>query len=513
MTQKKHTKILRKVITLILLSMVIFSCDREVSVSPTAQPELENTQVYISSSPEGVHIYIDGKTTGLTTPDTVKWLKNGEHSLVLKEQLFEDQDFLINTTEDSTTNFYYDYASDPKNYGSILLTSDPVGSSIYLNDSLLNNTTPFTITPLFPGTYKIRLTAEGYRSDSSLVSVLANREVRLDIILPDTSIWVTYNEDNSPLANNTINSIYVDNNNLVWLGTRSGIVQKNGKTWNIFNEENSILPNDIINKISQSKDGTYWIGTINGLTTIKDNIWSTYQSTNSSLPGNYITDIDFDNLGNTWVGTGNGLVKINGSNWTVYKTSNSGIPANFITGVSIDKNNNNIWVGTNAFGIARFDGISQWAYFTKYVADTSNVYLSKLSQHKFDVAGDTTLMSNPISTLEVDNNGNVWAGFSPNLMAGIIGGVQLYRNNSWETVDFGLSDKRVRDFHVDKNNVIWISTVEGLIKYIDISNIGFFRWFNSGLPSSDITASYLDKNNILWIATKHDGIVKYKGEQ
>ncbi len=222
-------KIFEQIFLLILLSLVLFSCDRKVSISPPEQPIFETGKIFVDSKPNNFQIFIDGKATGSTTPDTVTWVKKGVHNLTLKKNLFENQKFTIKTTNDSISNFYYDYYSDSNNYSSIFITSTPPRCSIYLDDSLLNETTPFIIRPLFPGTYKVKLTYLGYRSDSSFISVSANKEIKLDLILPDTSVWITYNKENSQLISNKINTIYVDNNNLLWIGTNDGIVQKNGK--------------------------------------------------------------------------------------------------------------------------------------------------------------------------------------------------------------------------------------------------------------------------------------------
>ncbi len=514
---KKKIKI---AIIFVLILFFCISCNKEVTVSSPEQPKFETGKLFIDSKPDGSQIFVDEKFTGSITPDTILWLKEGENEVTLKRKFYEDREFIIKITNDCTTSFYYDYLADPKNYGSLELSSDPPGSSIYFNDSLLNQTTPHTIRSLVPGTYKIKLSFPIHRSDSTISIVYANNMTKSFFLLPDTTVWVTYNEENSKLINNSINSIYVDNNNLVWLGTREGIVQNKGNFWNLINKENSLLPNNLITKIIQNQDGTYWIGTSNGLVTIENDIWTTYQTSTSSLPGNFITDIDFDNLGNTWVGTNKGLVKNNSSNWTVYENLDPTYTANFITGVATNKENNNIWIGTNDFGIAKFDGNNEWEYYQRGIA-------AFFEGRPIYEINDSTIMSLHISTMEVDNNGNVWAGFGPSyLKAESIGeevgmgkdysGIERhdYSTDRWEVIDIGFSDIRIRDFHIDNNNnSVWISTGKGLIKKTANSSTKTFIQGNSGLPSSDITASYLDKNNILWVGTRTEGIVKYKGEQ
>lgn len=290
--------------------MFYVACDRKVSVSPNEIINYSTGSVFISSVPPGAQIIVDGKLSGFVTPDTIKWLTNGNHEFTLKLEYFLDYNFSIITENNLINEISYNYYLDTTNKGSLFLRSVPIQCSIFLDDSILIEKTPATISSLLPKKYKIKFAYPEHRSDSTIARVSANELTSVYLSLLDTTIWVNFNIENSKLNNNTVDDIFVDENNLVWMATREGIVQNNGSYWNFYNTTNSFLPNNIVHKIKKDNNNTFWIATLEGLSTIVNDSWKTFTSNNSMLPGDFISDVDFDNLGNTWVATDRGLLKI-----------------------------------------------------------------------------------------------------------------------------------------------------------------------------------------------------------
>lgn len=59
-------------------------------------------------------------------------------------------------------------------FGQLIVTSEPPGANIDLNDSLTSRKTPFSFTKINPGNYKIRLALAGYFPDSANVKLTEN---------------------------------------------------------------------------------------------------------------------------------------------------------------------------------------------------------------------------------------------------------------------------------------------------------------------------------------------------
>lgn len=478
---------LKKSILFILLLFV--SCDKEVSVSEPQTYETGKAKIFISTTPAKATIYVDDKNFGLTTPDTVKWLSEGEHKFTLKLEPFLDFTFNAIVKNESVTIENYNYYTDYRNFGSIKFSSKPDSCTIYFNDSLLSFKTPYTITNLIPATYKVKYSYPEHRSDSTNIFVYAGKQSLVHMNLADTTVWVTYNKDNSFIPDNTINDIMFDDNNKMWIATwHSGIVTNRTGAWENLLKENSNLPGNIVHRLKKDKLNNIWAATYFGLAKITKNNIIQFTTLNSKIPDNYVSDLDFDDLQNIWVGTQKGVSKFDGfESWTTYKTSSSSIPADFITAVEIDLNNN-LWIGTNNFNTITFDGLSNW---TSYQSDTSPI-------------GDS------VNDLLFDINNVLWIGLTTDLKSGKYGGVYVLENNSMKEIDLGLSNKYINKFYYDDANTMWIGTRGGLIEAKSVDNYKLYTSSNSKLPINDILCIAKDNAGNMWFGTNGRGLIKYK---
>lgn len=72
---------------IIIMAILITSCE-DSTTDPTPTPTTGNLAV--ASTPSGAQIWIDGSNTGKVTPDTIKNLSAGTHSLTLKLNGYKD---------------------------------------------------------------------------------------------------------------------------------------------------------------------------------------------------------------------------------------------------------------------------------------------------------------------------------------------------------------------------------------------------------------------------------------
>src|SRR5687768_13503873 len=101
--------------------------------------------------------------------------------------------------------------------------------------------------------------------------------------------------------------------------------------WTNYNTSNSPIPENAVRCIAIDNNGVKWIGTDYGLAAFDDVNWTVYQTFNSGIPDNSIRSLAVDDQDNIWIGTfNNGLVRFDGSNWIIYNISNSGLPDNYV---------------------------------------------------------------------------------------------------------------------------------------------------------------------------------------
>jgi len=149
----------------------------------------------------------------------------------------------------------------------------------------------------------------------------------------------------------------------------------------------------------------------------------------------------------------------------------------------------NLWFGTLAKGVARFDG-------------NELIYLTKKDG----------LIGNQINGIAEDKTGNLWFATTE--------GVSKYDGKTFSnfTTTDGLSDNSTWSILVDSKGTIWVSTIEG-VSYYSGKNFIDFKLQNTKVknPTSVISTSLVweiieDSKGNIWFGTDGVGAFKYDGK-
>ncbi len=336
------------------------------------------------------------------------------------------------------------------------------------------------------------------------------------VIKFDGTNWTTYTDNNSGLINNTINSIAIDANNNVWIGTNGGVSVFNGTTWNSYTSSNGLV-NNYINAISIDLQGDIWFGTLSGVSEFNGTNWMNY-TTSNGLITNYITSIAVDSIGNLYFGTlAYGVMQFDGTNWTNYNPSN-GLVNNSVFAITI--NNGILWFGYGNLGggASSFNG-TNWTNYNTANGLPDNQVNTMLFDAKgkiwfgtgdgvthFDGSNWTTynksngLEVNMIYGMALDTAGNLWIGY------GGEGGITKFDGINWTTY---YNAFYVQAITVDSKNNIWIGTNSSGVYKFDGTN-----WTNyktqDGLADNDVYCITIDNSGNKWIGTLN-GVSRFDG--
>jgi eukaryotic-like serine/threonine-protein kinase len=141
--------------------------------------------ISINSAPSGAGVWLDGKSTGKTTPATLS-VDQGSHRIELRKQGFENEAATINVKDGETANYAptldpIPVATDlpkkgggffgkifggqkvPEGKGVSIVKSNPPGAQILVNGKAHNETAPARIA-LDPGKYKLTLKLAGRKN-------------------------------------------------------------------------------------------------------------------------------------------------------------------------------------------------------------------------------------------------------------------------------------------------------------------------------------------------------------
>jgi hypothetical protein len=478
--------IYRAIITVIIL-IIFNSCERQVSVS-SADEIIYYGFIYIDSNPRGASIYLNGKNTGRTAPDSLRFLPAGSYLVNLKLKYYRDTSFTVQLSDPDLKEYFIDYYQNPLMFGNANFTSDPAGAKIILNDSLLQPVTPYSMKNLRPGNYVVEYQIKNYRNAVFNIVVESNKTSSVYYKLRDTSQWVDYQISNSSVVSNLLTCVDADFNNIKWIGSfDKGLISFDGGTFKNFSMTNSPIPSNNITCISIDQNNQKWIGTDAGIAVFDNNSWTIYSKNNSGLTNNNINSIKFeDNI--TWIGTPSGLVRFDGSNWTLYDTviTKPIVQYAAVSDIAIDKDGYK-WLSTSGTGIFKFkNGI-----FGKAFTDSI-----------------PNIPTNSLSSDAIAMDGEKWFGHLPS--AGKRGGVSIYNGNSWKNIFIGSEGNLIEDIYVDNSNTKWVATNEGLFQIVGATPLYFYNRNNSLISFSHIKGTVKDDDGIIWIATYGGGLNKLK---
>lgn len=487
---------------ILIIVICITSCEKEISTSPS-NPPVSTGKIIFDSNPRGAEIFINGDNTGRFTPDSIIFFEPGEYTVKMRLYPYLDIIDSVEVQNENTSSITADFFGDTRNFGSITVNSIPSNAQIYLRDSLLDVTTPTVINQLWPGLYSVACTFPEHRKKQSYVLIRGGESKSTTVVMQDTSIFVDYNPPNSDFPSIQALCIEIDQNNIKWVGLPgTGLVRFTENSIVHYNASNSELQNDFISCIVIDDQNNKWIGTHKGLVIIdNDENWTVFTTENSDIPHDHITAIAFDSEGNVWIGATDPiiarlLIKYDGTEWSSYNASN------IITSLAVD-HSDRIWVGKNN-GFLIFEN-GEWR---NIVSDLP------VAHH---------LRGNPIESMAIDDDGNVWvvAGGISRGFSYTPGGLYVFINDIFSQID--LPENLISHIHISPNGNKWISCLGRyplnfiedtriiLMKLDDMGSLTTYSKADCDLPAAMLRASASQSNGDLWIATRDKGIVKYKG--
>jgi ligand-binding sensor domain-containing protein len=335
---------------------------------------------------------------------------------------------------------------------------------------------------------------------------------------------------------NHLYSIDFDSQGNVWAGGLAFIRKYvNGENTLTYNVYNTSLTSYFIDGLDFEQNGKAWFATsMGGVCSYNGIVWDGYNPYNQGFQpwtflNNSANDIFVDKQnGNVWVAS-NGVGYWNGTSWTIFNLSNSNIPDNEETNVTKD-NKNRIWIGTEGYGAAFYDGY-EWTRLNfgsytsnsindiQYAPDGSVWFASDYGLHKttdginfisFDQS-NSGLPGNYINAIAFEQNGTMWVG-TENGLAKLVNNVWTVYNES----NSGLPANFVSDIELGSQGIIWVSGFNTQLwpYYGGIAKFNGTNWttytpLNSPLTHIQVERLKLDPSGNLWISTYSEGLMKF----
>jgi signal transduction histidine kinase/ligand-binding sensor domain-containing protein/DNA-binding response OmpR family regulator len=233
-------------------------------------------------------------------------------------------------------------------------------------------------------------------------------------------------------------------------------------------------------------------GTLNAQ---KRNFRFNYYTTDDGLSQNMVDCIFQDSKGFMWFGTWNGLNRFDGYTFRTYSPGDQGeyrLGSIFIYDIEEDPSGN-LWIGT---------------------ADGLNVYLyekDRFLQYTHEPGNDSTISSNQVNCLMVDDAGTLWVGTDRGLDRIVPGGFVAGLTDIRHITDPSGRDNGqgmvVQDLYQDQSGRIWAGTDGGLALLGPADTTFTLFTYQPGnlnsLSSNDVQSILQDREGNLWIGTNY----------
>lgn len=244
---------------------------------------------------------------------------------------------------------------------------------------------------------------------------------------------------------------------------------------------NTFISNPIIRCLFIDRDKNLWAGNYHGGVNVID-----YFTNNQIVHikprrdeiiytgANMVNSLMRDTRGKLWVGTDAGTILIYNSDYSLHRTIDGPKPSsgekNAILSLYQDSQGQ-IWVGTFLLGLSRLDTVRQ--SFQSYSSNT------------FD---EGSIPHNDVRAIIEDSQKRLWVGTNG---GGI--GILDKTTHSFQTISqfknsadssLRIYCDNVTSFYKDKQENIWISTINGLYVYVD--KTGVIHFFDSDIPENSL---------------------------
>jgi len=313
---------------------------------------------------------------------------------------------------------------------------------------------------------------------------------------------------------NLINTIILDIDRIIWMGSDQGIILFDRKSKSFYDLAGYLTQSDNKYEYSWSQypttsiyedhTGQIWFGIGKSAYQLNKSDGTfktfTYESGNpNSLIDEQITGIYGNKKGIIWItylNRGMSKVYINTKNFKHYRhipMNQQSLSGNTVRSVFLDKKGE-LWIGTYNNGLNRLPGQS----------------MKNIIHYRHNSQSLNSINSDYITAILVDSKETLWIGTFED---GLCYAENIYSSHVLEFTRFKPEEiLEIHEFTEDKSGRIWISTQNGFYIYNHINNelvqYGNHNNHKSELKNINIQSVLIRPPNVFWLATWNRGLCK-----
>ncbi len=347
---------------------------------------------------------------------------------------------------------------------------------------------------------------------------------------PSDPFFVQHYDNRNGLSNSSINHIFKDAGNLLWIATWDGLNMYDGTSFHVFNysKENDFksIGSNVIQNITEDKSGNIWISTIEGISRFEKHSGKFYNYFYNHNQRSNVSEQEYtlavDTAGIVYChNLKSGLTWYDAITDTFRKCVFPGSGSR-ISKLAFDKENH-LWV-LNANG-----DMDSWSV-TMNQFKRLHSFREKKAIINFFIINEQVFFSTAGHQLFTIDN----AAFNQKLILQMEQGVSsmtFYKEHyllAWSSKGYGVYDNnfqpssfletegrpmqgiRVTSWATGSEDILWYGTDgNGIIKvYPKTKSFGTITTSDNGVPYNRSVRAFCEENGNLWIGTKGSGIIR-----
>ncbi|MEP7107435.1 MAG: two-component regulator propeller domain-containing protein [Ferruginibacter sp.] len=346
---------------------------------------------------------------------------------------------------------------------------------------------------------------------------------------PADPFFIQHYDNRNGLSNSSINHIFKDAGNLLWVATWDGLNMYDGNIFHVFNysKENDFksIGSNVIQQVTEDKRGNIWVTTIEGISRYEKHTGKFYNYLYNQYQRGRVSEQEYalavDTAGRVYC-----LNKKSGFNWydesaDTFRICDLPMQKSTITKLAFDEGNR-LWVLSANGQLDVYAGeVHQFKHLRTYHEKEAIINFFYSNHQLFFSTADDRLfaiyngaifqkqvlqMKHSISSLIFYKEHYLlaWSGK----------GYEVYDDNfqpsaflKQETQQ--MQDVKVTSWTLGSEDILWYGTDgNGIIKiYPKTKSFGTVTTSDNGLPYNKAVRSFCEANGNLWIGTKGSGII------
>ncbi|WP_221391947.1 hybrid sensor histidine kinase/response regulator [Dyadobacter sp. NIV53] len=304
--------------------------------------------------------------------------------------------------------------------------------------------------------------------------------------------------DHSSLAGNSVDCIFKDRQNNLWLGIYSAGISMYNSSNNFEHFQHNTSVNSLSNNqvlcFYEDKQKNIWVGTDGGGLNMFDPKTGsfktyTYNKNAGSISGNYILALTSDSKQRLWIGTWDDGVSIFDPETRKF------------TSLRHNSADTNSLYSNNIYAIARTPDDRIWLSTYGEGLDAYDPATGLFKHYKNIPGVSGSLCNNVVNCLITDRKGRLWIGTED-------GKLSLYdqATDSFSSKQISGSRDRFTDNSIigmteDHNGIIWLCTLKGLVSFDPVTSAYKKYTTSQGLVNNVTQGVAEDNMGMLWIST------------